>query len=210
MVRLLLIRLRTLSMLFVGACSMLVAGCASSSPELTLTSVAHQQTYSQRFAHAYARRDDNGGTDVVLVNDDAGASAPVRQVLHVRVMWDPTRQTKAVASNAAVHWYVIGRGQAQDLIQYDGAAFVYSSVATDGTVTLTLQNATLKPTGDAHGALIDPVGASKLEGTIVARPDAAKVTQLLGEMHTTLANAANPNGARTVADAEPQQAIGDR
>jgi hypothetical protein len=186
-------------------------GCIAA-PELTISSINGNQTYKQGFTHAYTRRNNNGEVDVVLIDDaakqalDTGATtAPVRQVLHIRILWSPTRDMKAVVSNAAVKWYVIGSAQPQDLLQYSGIAFV-SMQEDEDSVTLKVQNATLKPTG-AHGNLTDPVGQSRLEGTFVAYQNDEAVTKVLNGLKASVAAA---NAPSRVVTSTPQDKAIDR
>jgi hypothetical protein len=171
-------------------------GCATA-PDLTLTSIDHRETYRQGFTHAYSRLDANGDTDVVLVDqatqqslDGQPSAAPVRQVMHIRIVWSPTRDMKAVVSNAAVKWYVIGRQQPRDVLEYSGIAFV-SMNQDDNGATLRVQNALLKPSAN-HGTLTDPVGPSRLEGTFVAKSDGGRVNQILSDIKTATAHANTP------------------
>ena len=184
------------------ACLLMLAGgtgCASQ-PGLTLTSIDHKQTYSQTFTQAYTAKNENGDTDVVLIDqatqqslEGQTSTAPVRQVMHIRIVWSPTRDMKAVASNAAVRWYVIGRSSPQDLLQYAGIAFVSCS-SDDTTATLKIHNALLKPTGE-HGSLIDPIGSSRVEGTFVARQNSEAVSKVLNSLKSAVAaaNSASPS-----------------
>lgn len=170
-------------------------GCANSH-ELTLTSLEHRQSYSQGFTQAYACRNVNGDIDLVLIDraseqalNGAPDATPVRQVMHIRVVWAPTRDMKAVTSNASVKWYVIGRSRPRDLLEYSGIAFV-SFQDGDATMTFNVRNAQLTPSGN-HGNLIDPVGKSQLEGTITAQNDSQAVDKILASMQTVLTAANN-------------------
>ena len=182
---------------------LLPLGCATR-PSLMLTSSRQHQTYRQEFTRAYACRNDAGGTDVVLVDKATEQSMrgqpmsdPARQIMHIRVMWLPTRDMKAVASNAAIKWYVIGRSAPQDVMAYSGTAFVYLDSDDENSIKVKVTNATLK-CGQPQGNMIDPVGPSTMEGTIVARSDAGMVKKLLGDMRTAMAAAEGT--PRTVAD----------
>jgi hypothetical protein len=173
-------------------------GCASPH-DLTLTSIRNNQTFSHGFTQAYSRQDTNGDTDVVLVDqatedslNGQSSTAPVRQVMHIRIVWSATREMKAIVSNAAVKWYVIGHQQPRDILEYSGIAFVSMTQGDDST-TLKVQNALLNPSPN-HGSLTDPVGASRLEGTFVAKTNSQRVDQVLSDLKTAtaIANAAGP------------------
>ena len=196
-------RFRLLALGLFAALTCLGAGCAHSDPGLTLTSVNHKQTWRQDFTHAYTRTDSAGNLDVVLTDRAADqvlaghrASASVQQIMHIRVMWVPARDAKAVASNAAIKWYVIGDPAMQDVLEYSGTGFVSIQPADDGQSIVAISNALLSPAPN-HGALTDPLGPSRLQGSIVARADNERVTQILGNVRVTLAAATS---ARAAAD----------
>jgi hypothetical protein len=170
-----------------------LSGCGSQA-NLTLTSLDSRQAYTQPFTQAFCTRCDGGNVDVVLVDQAAesamkgeAVTAPVRQVMHIQVLWTPAREMKAVTSNAAIKWYVIG-AQPRDLLEYSGTAFVALANDGDGGTTLTIRKATIKPS-ENHGTLTDPIGPSNMEGTIVARLDERTVGRVLGELKATTAAA---------------------
>ena len=190
------------SLLFTRVSLLLIAtipvatGCASD-PTLRLTSARDHRTYSQSFDAAYAARESDGDVDVVLVDDGRGdaAPAPVRQVMHIRMLWNPTRDLKAdhnSASNATIHWYVLGNQPETraDVLEYCGTAFV-SLDDSGGTTELTISSATLEPVA-CRGGLCDPVGRSSVRGTFTAHNDRRRVEQVLGGVRTAVvaANAA--------------------
>ena len=145
-------------------------GCNTQSG-LTVTSVDRNQTFRQCFTQAYSSRNANGDTDIVLIDQAteqglAGQAidSPVLQVMHVRLLWSPTRKMKAVTSNASVKWYVIGRSVPPGLLEYDGIAFVSATTDDDATV-LKVRNSTLT-LSTKHGNMVDWIGTSKLEGEL--------------------------------------------
>ncbi len=79
-------------------------GCSSPTSDLRVMSLkGPRKTYSQPFAEAYARRNGEGSLDVVLTRDSGtadaagrttGSARSLRQVMHVRVLWQPMRDTK--------------------------------------------------------------------------------------------------------------------
>jgi hypothetical protein len=181
-------------------------GCGSAGPpSLTITSINQNQVWTQEFSQAWVGHNKNGDVDVVLVDEctqkamsGAQSTAPVRQVMHIRVLWCPTRDTRAVVSNACVKWYVIGRSGPQDMLEYTGSAFVYLN-EEDGSTTLKIRNAVLNPT-TRLGQLTDPVGPSRLEGTFEAQPNSQIVNRILSDLKTAQAAAAStplPRVART-------------
>jgi hypothetical protein len=170
----------------------MLGGCASQEQELTLTSVSQQQTFRQEFTQAYCRRDATGNMDVVLLDSAAEqnlagqkCAAPVRQIMHIRVLWTPAREMKAVASNASIKWYVIDTQKPAEQLEYSGTGFV--SFSNDGGwSTVSIRNALLKPSGkSAH--LADPIGTSRLEGSVVARTDDGQVRRVLDDLHVGVA-----------------------
>jgi hypothetical protein len=152
-------------------------GCAGGT-NLTVTSLQNHQTFQQPVTKAFAGRSTDGDLDVVVVNDGQsrpGAGSPgVRQVMHVRVLWKPMKGVKLdnpTATNAAIDWYVFSDSDkaagGPGLVAYTGAGFV--DVQQSGnTATLTIRNATLRPT-TRHGGMTDPIGPAKVQGTVVAR-----------------------------------------
>jgi hypothetical protein len=115
------------------------------------------------------------------------SAAPVRQILHLRVLWQPERDLKvsdAAASNASVHWYVLG-GQPKGILEYTGTAFVSTTSFSD-LIRVHVQNAQVKALPTTAG-LYDPVGPSKLEGAVFAHENAKIVNQLLNEINPSVA-----------------------
>jgi hypothetical protein len=182
------------------ALASIMAGGCSSSPRsnVRVTSLASRQHYTQEFQNAYARHNAAGDVDVVITKDSqtamtlggerttgsAGAeSQRVHQVMHVRVLWQPMKGTKTdspTATNATLSWFVFGDdGRATRMIEYGGAAFV-DVTRKGGQTILAIRNATLKPTGHI-GDLNDPIGAARLQGTIVARNASRQVGEVLSD-----------------------------
>ena len=190
------------------------AGCASGPPpqELTLRSIRHDQTFTQRFSGAYFCRTESGDIDLVLADraaDGAAAGhmidAPVREIMHVRILWNPRRDQKtdhSSASNASIHWYVIGNTHLStaDVLEYAGTASVKVD-DSDDPIELTIRNAAVEPIA-LRGGLVDPVGVSTLQGTIRAHEDHARVNQLLESVRTVV-TAAN-SLPRHIASAQPE------
>jgi hypothetical protein len=180
---------RPLSGALIGlAMGLLVTGCAGPSAQLTVRSLDQRQTYQQRFDSAYAGKDDRGDYDIVL----AKRAGEVRQVMHVRVLWKPMKGTKLdhpSATNATIDWVVWdgSNGPEAGFIAYTGAGFVDLQRSGD-TARLEIRNATLSPT-TRHGAINDPIGRTKLTGTVVARTNPARVNALLSQVETTVSAA---------------------
>ncbi|HEY2585550.1 MAG TPA: hypothetical protein VGI81_07295 [Tepidisphaeraceae bacterium] len=193
-----------------------MSGCAAGpgTQELTLRSTGQNKSFVQQFANAYIGRAGDGDVDVVLVDRateqrlDGGVAgspqAPVRQVMHLRILWNPKRDQKAdhsVASNATVHWYVMGNtpSTAAGVLEYSGTAFVTLDEDAE-PAELTIRNASMRPVA-CRGGLCDPVGASTLAGTVRARADRHRVYQALDTVRTAIAAAATakPESASSMA-----------
>lgn len=191
-----------------------MTGCAAgpAPQELTVHSTGQNKSFVQQFARAYITRNAEGDVDIVLLDQAAErgldrmappGEAPVRQVMHLRVLWNPMRDQKAdhsVASNAAIHWYVMGNtpATAADVLEYAGTAFV---TIDDGAAPseLTIRNAVLRPVA-CRGGLCDPVGAATIAGTIHVRRDRKRVYQALDTVRSAIAaGAANPESASSLA-----------
>jgi len=177
-----------------------VVGCASQGGEqLTLKSQRRGQTLSQPVAGAFLARGAGGDTDLVLLDTAARQAleggrtdAPVREVMHIRVLWNPARDLKAdhsSASNATIHWYVIGnrRESAADVLEYAGTGFVLLDEAQSGT-ELTIRDAAVRPVA-CHGKLCDPLGPCNLQGTLRVVADQQRVRQALWGVRAAVAAA---------------------
>lgn len=173
-------------------------GCAASSPrpELTLHSDSHHQTYIQQFSNAYLSRGGDGDVDVVLIDRAAQLhlegkqnNSPTQQVMHLRILWNPQRDQKAdhnSASNATVHWYVMGNTPASesDILEYAGTAFV--SIDDSSPAELSIRNCAVHPVA-CRGDLCDPVGPSVISGIIFAQKDRQRVRQVLSGVRASVA-----------------------
>src|SRR6185312_6480760 len=177
-----------------------IPGCAGDpAPQLMVQSNRMHQTFSEPFAAAYASQAAGGDTTLVAVDrasqqtlEGNPGPAPVRQVLSVRVMWNPTRDSRwdhNSASNATVHWYVMGNtpATAAEVIEYSGTAVVMVDHDQDVT-TLTIRSAYVKPVA-WRGSLHNPIGASELHGTLRASDNAQRVRQILSDVRTVVAAA---------------------
>jgi hypothetical protein len=181
---------------------LLLTGCAGGGSSVTIKPVNADRAFARSFEQSYVSRKTDGSYDVVLVHDDAvklasvaaggkagrplqpAAAMPLRQVVHIRVMWRPmigTETDSPSATNASIDWYVLGGGTERwtDLLHYGGAGFVTVDHHGD-TRRVTIRNATLKPRA-SQGGLADPLGTAKLTGSLVARRDPRRVRELLLE-----------------------------
>jgi hypothetical protein len=183
------------SLLSLLAISLGDGGCAGKAGGITLTSLRTHQSYIQGFSDAYISKTIHGDLDILLI-DDAAAQAlagytpasPVRQIMHLRVLWQPDRDLKvtdAAASNASIHWYVIN-GQA-GAMEYTGTAFVTTSTFS-GLTRVVVENAQVHPLCNCPG-LTDPVGPSKVDGAVFAQVNPEAVAALLAQVRTSVAAA---------------------
>lgn len=127
----------------------------------------------------------------------SGDCAPVKHVLHVRVLWQQGHTIKAqdrdASQNAAIHWYVTPVGltdgtPASGLIEYHGTGLVRVERSGD-QIVLTIENARVLPTTVSGSGMVDRLGTTTLKGTIVARQSREETTVALGEVRAVLAAA---------------------
>jgi hypothetical protein len=171
-------------------------GCSSQPPaDLTVCCSADGKSFSQCFTQAYSTLGNNGDADVVLV---CGSDGPVRQVMHIRVLWKPTRDSKAdhdSARNATVHWYVMGQ-TAADIIEYDGTAMVVVEPDDHGA-TLSIRSALLRPVA-RRGSMRDPIGQTSIHGTIRTADDPDRVRKVLANLRASVVAARSVPGNITL------------
>jgi hypothetical protein len=196
-----ILKYRFWSLPLAGVVLALVAGGCASGPSsrLTVTS-GRSQSFTQTFSFAYATNDSDGDTDVVLMDDAARrvldgqpAGAPVRQVMHIRVLWRPSRDLHAdhnSASNATIHWYVIGTSPKNaGVLEYAGTAMVVLE-AGEGSTDLSIRSGTFKMVGN-RGNLHDPLGPASLRGSVRAQESLERVRLALKSVGTAIASANN-------------------
>ena len=203
----------TIGLLSAALAMLLVGGCGHEQ-QLTLRSLNKGSTFSQPFTAAYCSRDRAGDTDVVLVDRAAEeslaghqSSAPVRQVMHIRIFWQPmhdTRPDHPSASNATIHWYVLGNtaDRSADVLEYAGTAFVTMDESEKGT-ELTIGNASVQPVA-CRGELCDPVGPTAVAGTIHAGNNVRRVRQALADVRTVIAEANSLTPSASAGHVKPE------
>jgi hypothetical protein len=195
---------RTMVVLTAGLLCAAGVGCAAQAggPQLTLHSTAQNCNFSKQFSHAYLSRDVNGDTEVVMLDraaegalQDVSDGVPVRQVIHIRVLWNARSDMASEhmsASNAAVHWYVMGNttASAGDVLEYAGTAFIVVDQQSNGT-ELQIRNASMRPVA-CRGGLCDPIGSTTFQGTIRATGNPQRFRQALATVRTAVALATTP------------------
>lgn len=181
------------------------SGCTGQAgQQLTLECQRQGQALSQGVAAAYLSRAGDGDADIVLLDapskqcmDGVRCDAPVRQVMHIRVLWNPARDLKAdhsSASNATIHWYVMGNrpDSGGDVLEYAGTGFVLLGDTDNGT-ELTIRSAAVRAVA-CHGKLCDPVGRANIHGTVRVITDQRRVRLALSQVRMAVAAAsALPN-----------------
>jgi hypothetical protein len=186
-----------------------LAGCATAPNQLNLTSLDHKRQFQQSFVQAFARHDENGLYDVVLVQDSEPVQpsrpdrplspGPVtpRQLVHFRIFWKPlpgAQLDHTVASNSTIHWYILATPDGgTDLIDYAGSGLVMLD-ESDGSATLDIRDVLLKQ-ALLRGHMVDPLGPAILDGSVTAKIDDAQVSALLDEMRAVAATPTPPQAA---------------
>jgi hypothetical protein len=186
--------------------SLLLGGCGTTAPALSITQLQSQQRYIEKFTQAYVTHNAAGDYEVVLIDDpldgtdagDAGqplaqsAAPSLRQVLHIRLLWRPLPGAKAdspAATNASLHWYVLGGATVEgtSLIHYAGTAFV--AVVENGPgAEVTIHNGFLK-TVERHGDLIDPLKSFKIDGKFEAVGSDTRLGEIMTDVKSAMAEA---------------------
>ena len=97
---------------------------------------------------------------------------------------------RGATNNAAVSWFVFGdtAGGAADMLEYKGTAFATIKDGPGDTFKVKLHEGTLQPCA-ARGALTDPIGVGKLEGTFTAVQNPHRVQELLAAARARTADA---------------------
>lgn len=192
-----------------GGLSTALAGCSSGPTTLTLHPEASTGAYAQTFNQAYCGKTKDGSYNCVLVADDSpsadkvsdapskgpiepGQRQPLRQVVHVRVLWRPMNGMRdSMAANATIDWYIMNNTAdgGDDLLLYQGSGYVMVS-PDDKTTKITIRNAEMKP-ALVKGHLSDPIGNAKLSGTFVAINDNQQTADLAGAARQRTASIAS-------------------
>ncbi len=199
----------------------ILTGCGVATPVISVTPVDSHQRYLQHFTQAFTMRDSDGDYQVVLTHDplddvppaDANkplvstAVPPIRQVLEIRLLWRPMAGATAnspAATNAALHWYVLGRPTVEgtSMIHYSGTAFV--SITPGGAgASVILDNGLLK-LAESRGELVDRLGMFKIKGRFDAVESAAQVRQILDDVKAAVADARASSNPPATLPAIPQ------
>jgi hypothetical protein len=115
---------------------------------------------------------------------------PLQQALHIHVFWRPVSGAmvrESSITNAIVHWYVFSTDASghDDMLHYQGAAFV--KLKPDGdTADITIGDGQISP-HQIRGSLKDPIGPSRITGSVTAVRNDARVKDLLARLQEKVA-----------------------
>jgi hypothetical protein len=175
-----------------------LVGCSRQGGSVRFDSTERKLSSTQRFSEAYLTRTTTSEIEIVLVEDAVQAPKPakknqpiqpvklppLRQVMRIHMYWRPMTLTSKnpAAINASVDWYVLGAEGSEDVMSYEGAAFVVLEGSGD-TRDVRIKDGQIHPkTNNSEGRLVDPVGPSRIQGEVVARISKAKVEEALKEL----------------------------
>jgi len=203
LMRLFAYRSSLLGLLLLGA-----VGCtASPAARVELTGDAGRKLI-QSFDRAAFKQSPTGEYDIILVDQtaadsrtsrqpsralDPATASPLTHILHIRVLWRPTRTIRGespTATNASIQWTVLGQGAGR--IDYTGAGFAQVYGEPD-QIRVTLRNIHITP-NTRRGDLTDPIGAATVFAKFKARRDASFVGSALATIRATGETASNPTG----------------
>jgi hypothetical protein len=182
----------------------LMVGCASGPAELRFTTAATGKSVFEAFPGAYITSNRDGEYDVVLVNDTLRTAStdkagkkplqpidqpPIQQAIHIHLFWRPVEgamMKESSITNAIIHWYVFGGegSRASDMVHYQGAAFVRISPGSK-TAHIQIGDGQIA-VREVRGDIVDPVGPSKISGSLVAIRNDARVRKLLAGFQSKL------------------------
>lgn len=171
---------------------LLLCGCASDRPALQVHRAYSNDRFTATFDRAYFSQSMDGQMDVILLSDGAGqasvdqplptqAEQSVRQVVHVRVLWQKPgglRLDNPSATNAMIDWHVIA--SPHDRLTYSGSCWAYADVDGD-QAELDIRNATLS-IAQVEGAMDDPLKRASVSGQITLKRADATVKSYLTEL----------------------------
>jgi len=175
-----------------------LAGCSAGGGSVTLELADKGRVLTQKFPHAYITQVQEGEYDVILVDKatdwDYASSArknrplipvaldPARHLMHIHLYWRPLAGTtrNPAATNASIDWYVLGPEGTDDYVAYQGAGYVALHGSGDEHTVFIRDGQISRKAG--RGSLQDPIGAASISGSAVAKPDRARVQELLAEV----------------------------
>ena len=168
-----------------------LAGCASSQ-SVEIKRDHSEQAFTATFDRAFYSQAVDGQLDVILIANGANDSAvdkplattsekSVRQVVHLRVLWQKPRGYRIdnpSANNATITWHVVAGPN--DRLTYTGAGWARVSI-DDGEADLDIRNATLT-IARVVGQIEDPLKRATFAGEVTAKRSDAAVRSYLDEI----------------------------
>jgi hypothetical protein len=181
-----------------------IVGCSASKGKVTLHGDQARTIYAQSFNQAYISSSHDGEYDVLLIQDPQTsktasrgtkalqpvAAAALRQMVHIHVFWQAQGGSVAkdgVVTNAAIDWYVIAHEASDrpEILHYEGAGYVLLDEGRKGT-SVEIRDGSMKKT-DLRGDLKDPLGPSRLSGTVKAKRNSQFVRSTLSDLRAQMA-----------------------
>jgi hypothetical protein len=194
--------IRRLSYALVALC---MVGCSASKGKVTLHGEQARTIYAQSFNQAYISGSHDGEYDVLLIQDPQTskttsrggskalqpvAAAALRQMVHIHVFWQAQGGSVAkdgVMTNAAIDWYVIAHEASDrpEILHYEGAGYVMLDEGGK-TTSVEIRDGSMKKI-DLRGDLKDPLGPSRLSGTVKAQRNSPLVRSTLSDLKAQMA-----------------------
>ncbi|MGC4032140.1 MAG: hypothetical protein QM754_10490 [Tepidisphaeraceae bacterium] len=179
-------------------------GCSSDDgmARLNVRQNATDNQFVATFERALFTQND-GQTDVILLSgtgQTAGGEGAIannnsaRQVVHVKVLWQPTRTIRVdspSAGNAMIDWQVIAGDS--DHVAYAGSCWAKVTVDDDeATIDIRQANVSVK---QVTGHMIDPLKHATVDGVFVAKRADATVRSYISDLHGTQVTSLSMAGA---------------
>jgi len=148
--------------------------------------------YTAKFDRALFTQSSAGQVDVILLQGSgrdpsidrplsADEKGGVQQVVHVKVLWNPTRTIRLdspSASNAFIDWHVVA-GE-KNRVSYTGSCWAMTDIDGD-EATIDLRNATVT-LSSITGNMSDPLRRASLTGKIKAKRADALVESYVAQI----------------------------
>ena len=169
-----------------------LTGCASDDgmAHLNVQKLSNDEQFTTSFERALFTESPGGTTDLVLLTGDANPAidgavaggAACRQVVHVRVLWTPTRTIRVdspSSGNAMIDWVV--SADDKNKVTYTGSCWARVSVDGD-EASVDLRGATIN-VRQITGTMTDPLQRATLAGKFTAKRSDAVVRAYIDEMN---------------------------
>lgn len=188
--------------LLCGGLILCAAGCVLPGEGSRTVKIRPEQRYidyQQQFQEAYAAPAADGGYDLVLASGTSAHSpafgsrlypatpAPLSQLVTIHVAWRPRAAASGdypAAANSTVDWYVFDNRNEGVYSRYQGIGFVRVHVGERDTL-FELRDVRIKP-AESAASMRDPLGPSRLSGTIRAQNNAPRVRLLIEDISRRL------------------------